>query len=97
MRVDLPHNLGKETAKARLAANAHKLKDHLPGPVADVATSWEGDVMRIAVSAMGQSLTALATVEEAVVRCDVQLPFLLSMFEAPIRSALETQGPKLLK
>lgn len=97
MRVDIPHDLGKEAAKARLAANAHKLADHIPGKVADVSTSWAGDVLRIAVSAMGQSVVALATVEDTVVRAEIELPFLLGMFESPIKAALEREGPKLLK
>lgn len=97
MRIDLPHELGKDVAKARLAANAHKLADHIPGKVADVQTSWTGDVMRIAVSAMGQSVVALATVEDKIVRAEIELPFLLGMFESPIKAALEREGPKLLK
>lgn len=97
MRVDIPHTLGREAAKARLSANAHKLADHMPGKVADVSTSWSGDVLRIAVSAMGQSVVALATVEDTLVRAEIELPFLLGMFEAPIKAALEREGPKLLK
>lgn len=97
MRVDIPHDLGRKGAKARLAANAHKLADHLPGKMAEVKTGWEGDTMRIVVTAMGQAITALAHVEERVVRAEIELPFLLGMFEAPIRAALEREGPKLLK
>lgn len=96
MHVDIPHQLGKTGAKARLADNVHKLKDHLPGKVADVTTAWHDDVLRISVTALGQSVTALATVEESVVRCEITLPALLGMFESPIRAALESQGPKLL-
>lgn len=96
MRVDIPHQLGKEGAKARLAANAHKLADHVPGKVADVRTDWEGDVLRVFVSAMGQQVTARATVEDTLVRAEIELPALLGFFEAPIRAAIESQGPKLL-
>ena len=81
---------------ARLAANTHKLADHIPGKVADVTTEWQNDVLRVAVSAMGQQVVARCTVEETLVRADIELPFLLSMFEAPIKAALESQGPKLL-
>ena len=29
--VDLPHNLGKEEARRRIASNIHKLQEHIPG------------------------------------------------------------------
>ena len=29
--VDLPHNLGKDEARRRIANNIHKLEEHIPG------------------------------------------------------------------
>ncbi|MBU3077798.1 polyhydroxyalkanoic acid system family protein [Sphingomonas quercus] len=96
IHVDIPHQLGKEGARARLSANAHKLARHVPGGMAEVTTGWEGDRMTITVAAMGQTVTAYADVREDVVHAEIMLPFLLSMFEAPIAAAIRSEGPKLL-
>jgi len=96
LSVDIPHQLGKEAARERLAANAHKLARHVPGGMAEVTTGWDGDRMTITVVALGQTVTAHADVGEDVVHAEIMLPFLLSMFEAPIAAALRDEGPKLL-
>ena len=31
IEVDLPHNLGKDEARRRIANNIHRLQDHIPG------------------------------------------------------------------
>ena len=31
IEVDLPHNLGKDEARRRIAANIHRLTEHIPG------------------------------------------------------------------
>ena len=36
IEVDLPHKLGREEARRRIAGNVHKLSDHIPGGAADV-------------------------------------------------------------
>ena len=39
IQVDLPHKLGKEEARRRIASNIHKLKDHIPGGTAQVSSA----------------------------------------------------------
>ena len=41
--VDLPHKLGRDEARRRLATNIHKLQDHIPGGASHVDSSWTGD------------------------------------------------------
>ena len=36
--VDLPHKLGRDEARRRIAGNFHKLRDHIPG-VPAISTS----------------------------------------------------------
>ena len=42
--VDLPHKLGRDEARRRIADNIHELKDHIPGGASHVETesyrSW---------------------------------------------------------
>jgi hypothetical protein len=97
IQVDLPHKLGKDEARRRIAGNIHKLKDHIPGGAAQVESSWSGDQLKLDVSAMGQTIEALIGVEEKVVHCRVLLPGMLGMFARPIEAMLQKKGGLLLE
>lgn len=96
IQVDLPHNLGREEARRRIAANIHKLKDHIPGGAAHVTSDWSGDDLNLTVNAMGQSVEASIGVDERVVHCRVMLPGMLAMFARPIEALLQKNGRDLL-
>jgi len=96
IQVDLPHNLGREEARRRIASNIHKLQDHMPGGSAHVASSWQGDELNLNVQALGQSVEARIGVEETFVRCRVMLPGMLGMFAGPIEAMLQRKGSDLL-
>ncbi len=94
--VDMPHKLGREEARRRIAGNIHKLKDHIPGGTAQVDSSWSGDTLNMTVNAMGQSVEAVIDVEEAKLHCRIMLPGMLSLFAAPIEAMLNRKGRDLL-
>ncbi len=97
INVDLPHSLGREEARRRIANNIHKLKDHIPGGTAQVQSSWAGDELNLTVQALGQSVEAKIDVEERVVHCSVVLPGMLAMFARPIEAMLQKKGDLLLE
>lgn len=97
IQVDLPHKLGKEEARRRIAGNVHKLKDHIPGGAAQVESSWSGDELKLDVSAMGQTVQALIGVDDNVVHCRVLLPGMLGMFAGVVQAALQKKGSVLLE
>ena len=96
INVDLPHSLGREEARRRIANNIHKLKDHIPGGAAQVQSSWAGDTLTLHVAAMGQAVDATIEVDEKVVHCRMTLPGFLAMFAGPIEAALRKKGNDLL-
>ena len=96
IEVDLPHKLGKDEARRRIANNVHKLEQHIPG-AAQVQTGWVGDQLNLDVAAMGQSVTATIDVEETKVRMKVLLPPMLGMFGGLIQAALQSKGGALLE
>lgn len=96
IQVDLPHKLGKEEAKRRIAGNIHKLKDHIPGG-ADVQSAWNGDQLRLDIGAMGQSVSAAIDIMEDKVHLQVLLPGMLGMFSGVIQAALQKKGGVLLE
>lgn len=96
IEVDLPHRLGKDEARRRIANNVHKLEQHIPGG-AQVQTGWVGDQLNLDVAAMGQQVTATIDVEESQVRLRVLLPPMLGMFAGLIQATLQKKGNVLLE
>ena len=93
--VDLPHRLGKDEARRRLANNVDKLGAHIPGG-AQVTHNWSGDTLNLTVTAMGQPVEAKIDVHETTVHCHIMLPGMLSLFAGPIQAMLSAKGSDLL-
>ena len=96
IEVDLPHKLGKDEARRRIATNIHKLEGHIPGG-AKVQSGWAADQLNLDVQALGQSVTATIDVEETKVHLKVLLPPMLGMFGGLIQAALQKKGDVLLE
>ena len=96
IEVDLPHKLGRDEARRRIANNVHKLQEHIPGG-AQVQAGWVNDQLNLDVQAMGQSVTATIDVEETRVHLKVLLPPMLGMFGGLIQAALQKKGGVLLE
>ena len=96
IEVDLPHKLGRDEARRRIADNVHKLGDNIPGGAADVQSAWNGDTLSLQVTAMGQTIDADVEVLDALVRCRMTLPGILALFAKPIEAMLNAKGSDLL-
>ena len=97
MQVAIPHELGREEVRRRLRARSHTLADGIPGGMAEVATEWPSeDRMRLAIAAMGQSITGHVDVEERRVIFNVALPPALGFLQPLVEGAIRQQGQKLL-
>jgi hypothetical protein len=94
--IDLPHKLGAEEAKRRIAGGIGRLEHYVPGG-ADVRSSWTGNRLDLVVGAMGQEVNCSIDVQERIVRVEMLLPPLLAMFAGKIRDALTRRGTELLE
>ena len=94
--VDLPHKLGKDEARRRIANNIHKLEQQIPGG-AQVQSAWSGDQLNLDVAAMGQSIAATIDVMESKVHVRVLLPGMLGIFSGIVQGALQQKGSVLLE
>jgi hypothetical protein len=94
--ADIPHSLGRDEARRRIANNIHKLQEHIPGG-AQVTSNWIGDQLDLGITAMGQVVEAKIGVDERVVHVRVMLPGMLAMFAGPIQAMLQKKGNVLLE
>ena len=95
IKVDLPHKLGRDEARRRIANNIHKLREHIPGG-AQVDSSWAGDDLTLAIHALGQAVQAKIGVEETKVHLKMVLPGMLGMFSGMIQAGLQKKGSDIL-
>jgi hypothetical protein len=96
VKVDIPHKLGREAARARIAGGVGKLADMMPGG-GTVEQRWEGDTLHFSVAAMGQKIGCRLDVFEDKVHAEVDLPPMLALFAGKIRDKLASGATKLLK
>jgi hypothetical protein len=96
INVDLPHKLGRDEARRRIAGNIDQLAGHIPGGAADVQSRWAGDTLHLDIQAMGQEVKAVIEVDERVVHCKIDLPGMLALFAGPIEALLRRKGDDLL-
>ncbi len=95
--VTVPHKLGVETAKKRLAEQIEMLQREYVDKIAKSEVSWNGDVATIRVAAIGQTATAQMTVLPEMVRIDVQLPWLLAKLAAPLQGFISQNANDALR
>jgi len=93
--VSLPHKLGADEAKRRIAANLDGLVAQLPAN-ARVTSAWHGDELAMGVAVLGQSVDARILVEEKLVRVSILLPPALGMFRDAIAKRLGRDAGGLL-
>ena len=97
MRVAIPHNLGKATARERLRTNSHAMGAKIPGGMGEVETSWPSeDTMAMTVRAMGQEMHGTVEIEENQVVFNMILPPALSFVEPIVQGAIRQTGQQLL-
>ena len=98
MKVAIPHDLGREEVRRRLRERSHEIGDHIPGGMAEVATTWRSeDVMAIDVKAMGQRLHGDIEIEDNQLIFQIDLPPMLSFIKPMIESAIRSNAPRLLE
>ncbi len=93
--LDIPHQLGRAGARARIESKIGRLADKIPGG-GTVEHRWEGDSLHFTVTAMGQQVASRLDVAESIVHAEVALPGMLGLFAGKVREMLEKEGPRLL-
>jgi putative polyhydroxyalkanoate system protein len=96
LSVDLPHSLGRAEARRRIENGTGSLGRHLPAG-ATVQSGWSGDKLNLAISMMGQDVTAAVDVQETLVRVEIVLPPALGFFRPIIEAGIRNGGAQMLE
>ena len=76
--VTVPHDLGADTARNRVAAAIERLRTDYLDKIARSEVNWSGNKADVRVSALGQTLTAQFDVQNDSLRIEVRLLGILS-------------------
>jgi hypothetical protein len=94
--VVLPHSLGRDEARRRVADAIESARASLGQGVVNASAHWPNpDHADINVTAMGQSVSAQIDVEDAQVRVRVLLPWLLAGLAGKVGERIERAGATL--
>ncbi|MBN9441233.1 MAG: polyhydroxyalkanoic acid system family protein [Bosea sp.] len=96
--ITISHDLGRDAALARLRGGIDRIRDRL-GMVRMqlVEERWEGDSLHFGVAALGHTVRGRVDVEDALVRVEVTLPWMLAVFAEKLKVGVEKQGQVLLE
>jgi putative polyhydroxyalkanoate system protein len=93
--VSIPHELGRTEARRRIAEGVGQLTSQI-GAVGELNQSWEGDVLRFSLKAVGQTVSGSIDVGDREVRLEVLLPGIFAMIANKVKGRLKTEGQILL-
>lgn len=94
--ISIPHKLGKEEARRRIAEGLSKARASYASQVGQVEESWNGDRAEIAVNALGQRITGWVDVRETDVQVHVVLPWLFGIIAERLRPQIEAEAKRVL-
>ena len=93
--VSIPHGLGRDEAMRRLKTGLSRATANVP--VLSVEEErWDDNRMSFRVRALGQVASGHVDVEDAHVRVEVTLPWLLQGFAEVAQAAIKKRGQLLL-
>ena len=97
MVVEIPHELGRDEARRRIDEGTARVREALgKSGIAINTLNWTGDRLDYSVTAMTQTVDGQIDVGQDVVRVEVRMPLLLSLFAHKVQQIVSQNGTKLL-
>ena len=94
--VVIPHQLGRDPAKERIAAGIPKFEPTFGRAATLEQAAWSGDTLTFGIRAMGVRATGTVAVTADEVRIDADLPLVLAPFSGVVERAIGEHGGLLL-
>lgn len=96
MVVTIPHELGRAEARRRIDGGVAQLTQQL-GAIGNLRQSWDGDVLKFELSAIGQMVTGAIAVADREVRIEIVLPGIFAMIAGKVKARMQREGQVLLE
>ena len=92
MRVTVPHNTDKDTARRKIDERLGQLFGQYAHYLAESSHQWDGDRLVFAGSAKGFKASGTVEVTDSEVIFDGKLPLIAKPFEPRIKSTIEREA-----
>lgn len=93
--VSIPHELGRAEARRRIEEGVGRLTAQI-GAVGDLTKTWDGDLLRFSLVAIGQTVSGTIDVREREVRLEILLPGIFAMVAGKLKGRLRDEAQLLL-
>ena len=97
LTIAIPHRLGREEAKRRIDAGFVRLQPEISRLVAAIEYRWDGDRLNLTARVLAQTLAGRIDVLDDLVRVEVDLPWMLNLFGAPLLEQVRSRGVAMLE
>ena len=92
MRLTVPHNTDRDTARRKIDARLQQLLGQYGGYLNDIQQHWEGDRLVFSGSARGFKANGTVEVTDTEVIIDGKLPLMAKPFEPRIKNTIEREA-----
>lgn len=96
MHVNVPHDLGRDEARRRLAAGLPKLEQHIPGGGSLTSEFVSESELRLEIVAMGQKIPVAIQIGDDSLDAEVTVPVFLKMMQGQIGDFVKISAEKML-
>jgi hypothetical protein len=96
LKISIPHELPQDEALRRIKSAIAHAKKQYGEKIDELRESWNGNSGTLDVTAMGQKLSVVLTVNSSDVTVQSALPLIAMMFRGKIEAAIRQEGTKLL-
>ena len=97
VKVDIPHKLTREAARARIEGGFSRLRQDMLGGMVKFEDKWEGDHLDFRARVMGQTVTGRLDVLDDNVHVEIDLPGFLAAIAGKLKGRLQKEGTRLLE
>ena len=95
--ITVPHRLGVEEAKRRIAEQLEHLRRDYIDKLAYSEVNWDADTADLRVVALGQTVMGKICVMSDSLRIEVQLPWILAALTDKIQGVLKSKAEESLR
>ncbi len=97
VRVDIPHKLSREAARARIAEGFGRIRSEATGGMLKFEDQWTGDHLDFRARMMGQSIVGRLDILDDHVHVELDLPGFLASLAGKLTGKIKREGQLLLE
>ena len=91
LTMEVPHDLGKEEAGARLTSFLEQKRDEYEEHMGGLEADWTGEELTFSFAAVGMKVNGNMVVEDDCVRINAKLPLVAMMFKGKIEQTIRDE------